>query len=135
MTSAARQPRVVRPAGAWSSTAMLAHSAQASREDGATRRWWLTYLGTSAPEQRAAVLAVAGPVCIIAGASTGKTRTVTYRLAHAIATGQVDARRTLTITHSREAAAELGDRSDRLGASTVDARTFYHGPGYASGVG
>jgi DNA helicase-2/ATP-dependent DNA helicase PcrA len=76
-------------------------------------------------EQRAAAAALSGPVCIIAGAGTGKTRTVTHRLAHGIATRQLDARRALAITHSRKAAAELGERLRQLGVSGVDARTFH----------
>ncbi len=76
-------------------------------------------------EQRAAASALAGPVCIIAGAGTGKTRTVTHRLAHGVATKKVDPRRALAITHSRKAAAELGERLRRLGVSGIDARTFH----------
>jgi DNA helicase-2/ATP-dependent DNA helicase PcrA len=76
-------------------------------------------------EQRAAAIAASGPVCIIAGAGTGKTRTVTYRLAHAISTGAVDADRALAITHSRKAASELSERLGRLGVAAVEARTFH----------
>ena len=76
-------------------------------------------------EQRAAATALAGPVCIIAGAGTGKTRTVTHRLAHGVAAREVDPRRALAITHSRKAAAELGERLNRLGVSGIDARTFH----------
>jgi len=76
-------------------------------------------------EQRAAAEAVMGPVCIIAGAGTGKTRTVTHRLAYGIAMGQVDPHRALAVTHSRKAAAELGERLGRLGGNAIDARTFH----------
>jgi DNA helicase-2/ATP-dependent DNA helicase PcrA len=76
-------------------------------------------------EQRSAALAVTGPVCIIAGAGTGKTRTVTYRLAHGIASHAVDPNRALAITHSKKAAAELAERLHALGVGTVDARTFH----------
>ncbi|HET6965613.1 MAG TPA: ATP-dependent helicase [Acidimicrobiales bacterium] len=76
-------------------------------------------------EQRAAAEAVAGPVCIIAGAGTGKTRTVTHRLAHGIATGAVAPSTALAITHSRKAAGELGERLNALGAGGVDAYTFH----------
>lgn len=76
-------------------------------------------------EQRAAVLAVTGPVCIIAGAGTGKTRTVTRRLAYGILTKDIDPGCALAITHSRKAAAELADRLHGLGAGGVDARTFH----------
>lgn len=76
-------------------------------------------------EQRAAVKAVSGPVCIIAGAGTGKTRTVTHRLAYAISSGNVAARAALAITHSKKAAAELSGRLHGLGVGQVDARTFH----------
>ncbi len=82
-------------------------------------------LGDLDPEQRAAAEAVTGPVCIIAGAGTGKTRTVTYRLAHGITSGQVDARRALAVTHSKKAAAELAERLRVLGVASVEARTFH----------
>ncbi len=76
-------------------------------------------------EQRAAALAVSGPVCIIAGAGTGKTRTVTHRLAYAVASGAVSAGEALAVTHSRKAAAELGERLNSLGAGGVSALTFH----------
>ncbi|HVA74989.1 MAG TPA: ATP-dependent helicase [Acidimicrobiales bacterium] len=76
-------------------------------------------------EQRSAVLASTGPVCIVAGAGTGKTRTVTYRLAHGVLTGAVDPNRCLAITHSKKAALELARRLHDLGAGAVDARTFH----------
>ena len=76
-------------------------------------------------EQRAAAEATTGPVCIVAGAGTGKTRTVTYRLAHAIASGAVRAGTTLAVTHSRKAAAELGERLHGLGVRSGDAVTFH----------
>ncbi len=76
-------------------------------------------------EQRAAVLAVRGPVCIIAGAGTGKTRTVTYRLAFGIRSKEIDPRRALAVTHSKKAAAELAQRLHTLGVGAVDARTFH----------
>ena len=75
--------------------------------------------------QRAAALAVTGPVCIIAGAGTGKTRTVTHRLAHGVSAGAIDPRRALAITHSRKAAAELRGRLAQLEVHGVDARTFH----------
>ena len=76
-------------------------------------------------EQRMAVLATTGPVCIIAGAGTGKTRTVTYRLANGVLSGEVDPNRCLAITHSKKAALELARRLHDLGAAAVDARTFH----------
>ncbi len=79
------------------------------------------------PSQREAAEAVFGPVCIIAGAGTGKTRTVTHRLAYAVSTGQLHAERALAVTHSKKAAAELGERLSCLGVTGVDARTFHAG--------
>lgn len=76
-------------------------------------------------EQRAAAESLSGPVRIIAGAGTGKTRTITYRLAHGAVTGQLDPTRALAITHSRKAAAELRARLSHLGAGAVDSRTFH----------
>jgi DNA helicase II / ATP-dependent DNA helicase PcrA len=76
-------------------------------------------------EQRAAAVAVTGPVCIVAGAGIGKTRTVTHRLAHAISTGAVKPGTVLAVTHSRKAAGELGGRLDQLGVRGVEAYTFH----------
>jgi DNA helicase II / ATP-dependent DNA helicase PcrA len=76
-------------------------------------------------EQRAAASAVTGPVCIVAGAGTGKTRTVTRRLAHALSIGAVRPGTALAVTHSRKAAGELGKRLSELGAQGVEARTFH----------
>jgi DNA helicase II / ATP-dependent DNA helicase PcrA len=76
-------------------------------------------------EQRAAAMVSCGPVCIIAGAGTGKTRTVTHRLAYGVQTGEVDPGSALAVTHSRKAAAELGERMRVMGVHGVDGRTFH----------
>jgi DNA helicase-2/ATP-dependent DNA helicase PcrA len=76
------------------------------------------------PQQRAAVLAAPGPVRILAGAGTGKTRTITRRIAYLALSGQVNAKAILAVTHSRVAAGELRDRITSLGVS-VQARTFH----------
>ncbi|MQY20229.1 ATP-dependent helicase [Nocardia macrotermitis] len=76
------------------------------------------------PEQRAAVLAPPGPVCILAGAGTGKTRTITRRIAYLAVTRQVGPTEVLAVTHSNQAAGELRDRIRSLGVS-VQARTFH----------
>ncbi|MGV9297634.1 ATP-dependent helicase [Amycolatopsis sp. NPDC003676] len=76
------------------------------------------------PEQRAAVLAPPGPVRILAGAGTGKTRTITRRIAYLALTNQVRATEILAVTHSNQAAGELRDRIRALGVS-VQARTFH----------
>ncbi len=76
-------------------------------------------------EQRAAAQATTGPVCIIAGAGTGKTRTVTHRLAYGVVAGTVEPGTALAVTHSRKAAGELGQRMRDLGVVGVDSRTFH----------
>ncbi|QCB92711.1 UvrD-helicase domain-containing protein [Cellulomonas shaoxiangyii] len=76
-------------------------------------------------EQAAAVLAPPGPVRVTAGAGTGKTRTLTHRIAYQHVTGAVPAHVVLAVTHSTRAAGELRDRLGRLGAGTVQARTFH----------
>ena len=65
------------------------------------------------PEQRAAVTAPAGPVCILAGAGTGKTRAITHRIAHRVLTGEIAARHVLAVTFTARAAAEMRARLDR----------------------
>ncbi len=77
------------------------------------------------PEQQRAALAVRGPVCILAGAGTGKTRTITHRIAHAVATEQVPASQVLAVTFTARAAGELRSRLRLLGADGVSARTFH----------
>ncbi|WP_159848163.1 ATP-dependent DNA helicase UvrD2 [Nocardia sp. CY41] len=81
------------------------------------------------PEQAAAVRAPRGPVCVLAGAGTGKTRTITYRIAHLIAQGQVKADQVLAVTFTARAAGELRTRLRALGlggeAAQVQARTFH----------
>jgi DNA helicase II / ATP-dependent DNA helicase PcrA len=75
--------------------------------------------------QRAAVLATSGPVAILAGAGTGKTRVISRRAAYAIATGVVPAGEVLIVTFTEKAAREMADRLDRLGCREVTARTFH----------
>ncbi len=65
------------------------------------------------PEQRAAVTAPAGPVCVLAGAGTGKTRAVTSRIAYRALTGEISARHVLAVTFTARAAAELRQRLAR----------------------
>jgi DNA helicase-2/ATP-dependent DNA helicase PcrA len=62
------------------------------------------------PEQRAAAEVAGGPLLIIAGPGTGKTRTVTHRIAHLVTAGGVDPRHCLAITFTRRAADELAHR-------------------------
>ncbi len=78
------------------------------------------------PDQRAAVTAESLLVAVIAGAGSGKTRVLTRRIAHRIATGRADARHTLALTFTREAAGELRRRLHRLGIRDhVEAGTFH----------
>ena len=75
--------------------------------------------------QREAVLADRGPVAILAGAGTGKTRVISRRTAHAIATGVVPADQVLVVTFTDKAAAEMVARLAGLGLPGVVARTFH----------
>lgn len=75
--------------------------------------------------QREAALALVGPVCILAGAGTGKTRTITHRIAYGIRSGVYDPSRVLALTFTSKAAGELRGRLRNLGASGVAARTFH----------
>ncbi|GEL18658.1 DNA helicase [Pseudonocardia asaccharolytica DSM 44247 = NBRC 16224] len=76
-------------------------------------------------EQRAAVTAPRGPVCVLAGAGTGKTRTITRRIAHLVRSGHVAPGQVLAVTFTARAAGELRTRLRALGADGVQARTFH----------
>ena len=76
-------------------------------------------------EQRQAATALHGPVCILAGAGTGKTRAITHRIAYGVASGVYDPQRTLALTFTARAAAEMRTRLRDLGAHGVQARTFH----------
>jgi DNA helicase II / ATP-dependent DNA helicase PcrA len=77
------------------------------------------------PEQRRAVEAVRGPVCILAGAGSGKTTTITHRIAHQVLCGAFGADQILAVTFTDKAASELRARLEALGARGVTARTFH----------
>jgi len=77
------------------------------------------------PEQQKAVLAPVGPVRIIAGAGTGKTRTLIHRIAYWDANGGAPAEKTLSVTHSNKSAAELRHRLKQLGVNKISAQTFH----------
>jgi DNA helicase II / ATP-dependent DNA helicase PcrA len=85
------------------------------------------------PEQREVALAARGPVCVLAGAGTGKTRAVAHRIAYAVAAGVVDPARVLAVTFTARAAGELRGRLRLLGSQALpgagleraQARTFH----------
>jgi DNA helicase-2/ATP-dependent DNA helicase PcrA len=76
-------------------------------------------------EQRDAVTAPAGPVCILAGAGTGKTRAITHRIAYRVLRGDVRPQHVLAVTFTARAAAEMRARLAGLGVTGVSARTFH----------
>ncbi len=76
-------------------------------------------------EQRVAAEALIGPVCVLAGAGTGKTRAITHRIAYGVASGSYDPARVMALTFTSRAAAELRTRLRALGAGSVAARTFH----------
>ena len=77
------------------------------------------------PEQREVALATRGPVCVLAGAGTGKTRAITHRIAYAAATGLVNPAHVLALTFTVRAAGEMRGRLRQLGAAQVRASTFH----------
>jgi len=77
------------------------------------------------PEQRRAATSLEGPVVVLAGAGTGKTRAMTHRLAYGVATGAFDPTAVLALTFTTRAAGELRGRLRALGVPTVQARTFH----------
>ena len=76
-------------------------------------------------EQRAVALATRGPVCVIAGAGTGKTRAITHRIAYAAAIGVMDPHKVLALTFTARAAGEMRMRLRSLGVPAVAARTIH----------
>src|SRR4029450_6581953 len=85
----------------------------------------LTILDGLNDEQRRAVAAVRGPVCILAGAGTGKTTTITRRIAYQAATGAFAPSQILAVTFTDKAAGEMRSRLGSLGVQGVEARTFH----------
>lgn len=99
----------------------MAEVASAPRAEGARTQ----ILDGLEPAQRTAVEAVRGPVAILAGAGTGKTTTVTRRIAWQVASGAWSAREVLAVTFTDKAAGELRSRLATLGVRGVEARTFH----------
>ena len=77
------------------------------------------------PEQRDVAQALRGPVRVLAGAGTGKTRAITHRIAYGVATGVYNPREVLAVTFTTRAAGEMRTRLRSLGAGDVQARTFH----------
>ena len=83
------------------------------------------------PEQREVALATRGPVCVVAGAGTGKTRAIAHRIAYGVQTGVVNPGHVLAVTFTTRAAGELRGRLRLLGGTSsggldrVMARTFH----------
>ena len=77
------------------------------------------------PEQRRAVEAVRGPVCILAGAGSGKTTTITRRIANQVLGAPSAPSQVLAVTFTDKAAGEMRARLARLGVTGVPARTFH----------
>ncbi len=82
-------------------------------------------LGALDPEQRQVAEALRGPVRVLAGAGTGKTRAITHRIAHGVAEGVYAPTEVLAVTFTTRAAGEMRGRLHRLGAPGVQARTFH----------
>ncbi|WP_344757432.1 ATP-dependent helicase [Leifsonella bigeumensis] len=77
------------------------------------------------PEQRVAVESLLGPVCLLAGAGTGKTRAITHRIAYGVANGVYSEGKVMALTFTTRAAGELRTRLRGLGAGGVASRTFH----------
>uniref|UniRef100_A0A942SYH6 DNA 3'-5' helicase n=1 Tax=Neobacillus citreus TaxID=2833578 RepID=A0A942SYH6_9BACI len=76
-------------------------------------------------DQRTVARTLLGPVAVLAGAGTGKTRAITHRIAYGVATGTYSPNHVLALTFTTRAAGELRSRLRALGAGTVQARTFH----------
>ncbi|MFC9587363.1 ATP-dependent DNA helicase UvrD2 [Streptomyces yangpuensis] len=77
------------------------------------------------PEQREVATTLRGPVCVLAGAGTGKTRAITHRIAYGVRSGQLMPASVLAVTFTNRAAGEMRGRLRALGAEGVQARTFH----------
>jgi DNA helicase-2/ATP-dependent DNA helicase PcrA len=77
------------------------------------------------PEQREVATALTGPVCVLAGAGTGKTRAITHRIAYGVHAGVWTPQQVLAVTFTARAAGEMRTRLRDLGVGGVQARTFH----------
>lgn len=76
-------------------------------------------------QQREVAQTLRGPVCVLAGAGTGKTRAITHRIAHGVDTGAYTPNRVMAVTFTAKAAGEMRGRLRALGVTGVSARTFH----------
>jgi len=84
-----------------------------------------TLLAELDEQQRQAAQTLLGPVCLLAGAGTGKTRAITHRIAYGVASGVYPPGRVMALTFTARAAGELRTRLRNLGVAGVTARTFH----------
>ena len=77
------------------------------------------------PEQREVATSLGGPVCVLAGAGTGKTRAITHRIAYGVLAGVYVPQQVLAVTFTARAAGEMRSRLRDLGVPGVQARTFH----------
>jgi DNA helicase II / ATP-dependent DNA helicase PcrA len=82
-------------------------------------------LGGLDAEQREVATTLTGPLCVLAGAGTGKTRAITHRIAYGVHSGVYSPQRLLAVTFTARAAAEMRSRLRDLGVGNVQARTFH----------
>ena len=82
-------------------------------------------LGGLDDEQREVASTLNGPLCVLAGAGTGKTRAITHRIAYGVHSGVYSPQRLLAVTFTARAAAEMRSRLRDLGVGNVQARTFH----------
>ncbi len=82
-------------------------------------------LGALDPEQREVAAHPTGPMCVLAGAGTGKTRAITHRIAYGVLSGAYQPQRVLAVTFTARAAGEMRTRLRDLGVGGVQARTFH----------
>lgn len=82
-------------------------------------------LGGLDDEQREVASTLTGPMCVLAGAGTGKTRAITHRIAYGVHSGVYSPQRLLAVTFTSRAAAEMRSRLRDLGVASVQARTFH----------
>jgi DNA helicase-2/ATP-dependent DNA helicase PcrA len=84
-----------------------------------------TVLEALDPEQRQVAASPLGPMCVLAGAGTGKTRAITHRIAYGVHSGALQPQRVLAVTFTARAAGEMRTRLRDLGVGGVQARTFH----------